>query len=129
MLVNTHSDLSGNFYADLPTKGIFKWNTFNENDKYSLIISTKNSNYCTFCYYIIGVTANISAYFTIHANSKVKVMALQNGVPFKAEINEDKMNIYSFQVNKREDLFISLSMFSGNIDFYISNNYNQSKVI
>lgn len=129
LLVNTHNDLEGEFYSDLPQPNQYKWNSNFASDKYSLTILTTDKGYCNFCYYLIGVVSEQNSNYIINARTDLTIRVLQNGVPFKSEGKLGQWHVYRFQIHSKQDIHISLAEYSGMADVYVTDSYNKTTVL
>ncbi|OMJ79042.1 hypothetical protein SteCoe_21026 [Stentor coeruleus] len=129
LLINTHNDLQGEFYSDLPQLDKYKWNSNFASDKYSLTILTTDKGYCNFCYYLIGISSENSSNYVINARTDLTIRVLQNGVPFKSEGKLGQWHVYRFQINSKQDIHISLAEYSGIANIYVTDSYNKTTAL
>ncbi|OMJ79043.1 hypothetical protein SteCoe_21027 [Stentor coeruleus] len=129
LVVNSHLQGSGDFYEHLPSFKDSMWNSNFEVNKYSIRIKTESKGYCVDCYYLIGVVSEMESSYTITVTNDLTVHVLQNGVPFLSQGKVKHTDVYSFQVHMGIDIHISLSEFGGESDFYVSDTYEESKVL
>lgn len=120
ILISTHKDSEDELYADLPTFTYFKWNSKFEQDKYSIILESSDENFCTFCYYLIGIASENFTTFTVIGNEEVNTKVLQNGVPYKSEIEKENWDLFSFSVNVKNGFRVILAEYAGEISFEVS---------
>jgi hypothetical protein len=120
LLVSVHSQSENEFLADLPSQFSYQWNTNHGKDKYSLTITSEDPLFCRDCYYLIAVTSEEIATFTITASTETSWKVLQNGFPYKREIKQANFHYFSFTSNGNLPLHISVSEYSGQVDFGVS---------
>lgn len=129
LIVNSHLQGSGEFYEHLPSLGDCMWNSNFEANKYSIRIKSEGKGYCVNCYYLIGVISEMESSYTITVTNDLSIYILQNGVPFLSQGKINHAEVYSFQVHMGIDIHITLSEFGGESDFYVSDTYEESKVL
>lgn len=120
ILVSIHKDTEDELYADLPTYTYFKWNSKFEEDKYSVTLKSSDTNFCTFCYYLIGIASEDFTSFTVIGNEEVNMKVLQNGVPYKSELEPGNWDLFSFSVNVKKGFRVILAEYSGELNFEVS---------
>ena len=120
IVVSIHKDTEDELYAELPTYTYFKWNSKFEEDKYSITITSSDKDFCTFCYYLIGIASDDYTSFTVIGNEELNMKLLQNGVPYKSELEPGNWDLFSFSVNVKKGFRVILAEYSGEVNFEVS---------
>ena len=114
----------GELYTLLDTFDFF-WNSNTNSDRYSLLISTSDTNFCTYCSVVIKVTAETQLLtYSIQAKNNIDITILQNGIPNKFETKPSKWSVFSFEVLRRVDFDITLTAYTGHPGLFVSTSKN-----
>lgn len=121
LTVNTQNVNSETLFGRLPTEYSYQWSSIQETDQHQIVIERNSTNYCTNCNYVLGVfTTDAECSYRIIGSNDIHFTFLANGVPFRACAIQTGMEYFKTEVTKEGKFDISLSVFSGTAELYVS---------
>ena len=102
-----------------------QWTTVNNNRDIAYISET-DPGYCIFCNYVLEIYAQKDSKFQVIISNEIDPIHLQSGQPLNDYIDKDCKNHYFYQTNI-ETVSMSVLVYAGEIEIYISNNETVSE--
>jgi hypothetical protein len=110
----------GDIYSKLPDI-VYKWSSQESSNRYSLSIPTDDPNFCLYCTILIAVKSdNTNFTYVITAKNSIDYTALQNGIPFRSESKNNKVNVFTFEILRNVSFEVSLAPYSGHPDVSVT---------